>query len=41
VVFGRPIGQNHSIHHPLADSWAELEVANLMMLKAAWLYDTG
>jgi acyl-CoA dehydrogenase len=40
VVFGRPIGQNQSIQHPLAESWAELEAANLMMLKAAWLYDT-
>lgn len=40
IVFGRPIGKNQSIQHPLADSWAELEAANLMMLKAAWLYDT-
>lgn len=40
IVFGRPIGQNQSIQHPLAKSWAELEAANLMMLKAAWLYDT-
>ena len=41
VVFGRPIGQNQSIQHPLARCWAELEAANLMMLRAAWLYDTG
>jgi acyl-CoA dehydrogenase len=41
VVFGRPIGQNQSIQHPLAKNWAELEAANLMMLKAASLYDTG
>lgn len=41
VVFGRPIGQNQSIQHPLARNWAELEAANLLMLKAAWLYDTG
>lgn len=40
IVFNRPIGQNQSIQHPLAESWAELEAANLMMLKAAWLYDT-
>jgi acyl-CoA dehydrogenase len=39
VVFGRPIGQNQGVQHPLAKSWAELEAANLMMLKAAWLYD--
>jgi acyl-CoA dehydrogenase len=41
VVFGRPIGQNQSIQHPLAQSWAELEAANLMVLKAASLYDQG
>ena len=41
VVFGRPIGQNQGIQHPLAKYWAELEAANLMMMKAAWLYDTG
>jgi acyl-CoA dehydrogenase len=39
VVFGRPVGQNQSIQHPLAESWMELEAANLMMLKAAALYD--
>ena len=41
IVFGRPIGQNQAIQHPLAINWAELEAANLLMLKAAWLYDTG
>jgi acyl-CoA dehydrogenase len=41
IVFGRPIGQNQAIQHPLARNWAELEAANLMTLKAAWLYDTG
>ena len=41
VVFGRPIGQNQSIQHPLAECWMELEAANLMMLKAASLYDAG
>jgi acyl-CoA dehydrogenase len=41
IVFGRPIGQNQSIAHPLAQSWAELEAANLLMLKAAALYDAG
>jgi acyl-CoA dehydrogenase len=41
VVFGRPIGQNQGIQHPLARSWMELEAANLMMLKAAHLYDEG
>ncbi len=41
VVFGRPIGQNQGIQHPLARCWAELEAANLMVMKAAWLYDAG
>jgi acyl-CoA dehydrogenase len=41
VVFGRPIGQNQGIQHPLAKNWAELEAANLLTFKAAWLYDTG
>ncbi len=40
-VFGRPIGQNQAIQHPLAQCWAELEAANLMAFKAASLYDTG
>jgi acyl-CoA dehydrogenase len=39
VVFGRPIGQNQAIAHPLADAYAKLEVAELMMMKAAWLFD--
>ncbi|MFO0475475.1 MAG: acyl-CoA dehydrogenase family protein [Alphaproteobacteria bacterium] len=41
VVFGRPIGQNQAIQHPLARSWAELEAAWLMTMKAAALYDAG
>jgi acyl-CoA dehydrogenase len=41
VVFGRPIGQNQGIQHPLAKAWAELEAANLMAFKAAALYDAG
>lgn len=40
-VFGRPIGQNQAIQHPLAESWMELEAADLMVQKAAWLYDQG
>ena len=39
VVFGRPIGQNQGVAHPLAKSWAELEAANLLAFKAAALYD--
>jgi len=41
VVFGRPIGQNQAIQHPLAECWMELEAADLMMRKAAWEYDQG
>jgi acyl-CoA dehydrogenase len=41
IVFGRPIGQNQGIQHPLAKCWAELEAANLMTFKAAALYDRG
>ena len=40
-VFGRPIGQNQAIAHPLAQSWAQLEAANLMTFEAARLYDEG
>ncbi len=41
IVFDRPIGQNQSIQHPLAESWVELEAAELLIAKAAYLYDTG
>ncbi|ANY16015.1 acyl-CoA dehydrogenase family protein [Bordetella pseudohinzii] len=41
VVFGRPIGQNQGIQHPLAQAWMQLEAADLMVLKAASLYDAG
>lgn len=41
VVFERPIGMNQSIQHPLAVNWAELQAAELCMMKAAWLYDHG
>jgi acyl-CoA dehydrogenase len=39
IVFDRPIGQNQAIQHPLARNWMELEAADLMVMKAAWLYD--
>ena len=41
VVFGRKIGQNQSIQHPLAECWSELYAADLMTLHAAELYDSG
>ena len=41
IVFGRPIGMNQAIQHPLAKCWAQLEAANLMVMKAASLFDQG
>ncbi|MCA0240438.1 MAG: acyl-CoA/acyl-ACP dehydrogenase [Proteobacteria bacterium] len=41
VVFGRPIGQNQGVAHPLARAWMSLEAADLMVMKAAALYDAG
>jgi acyl-CoA dehydrogenase len=41
IVFDRPIGQNQAIQHPLARCWMELEAANLMVFKAASLYDNN
>ncbi|HHX91822.1 MAG TPA: acyl-CoA/acyl-ACP dehydrogenase [Paracoccus sp.] len=41
VVFGRPIGKNQGIQHPLAESWIQLESAWWMALRAANLYDSG
>ena len=41
VVFDRPIGQNQGIQHPLAQAWMQVEAANLMVFKAATLYDKG
>jgi alkylation response protein AidB-like acyl-CoA dehydrogenase len=41
VVFGRPIGQNQGVAHPLALAWARLEGAWQLTLRAAWLFDRG
>jgi acyl-CoA dehydrogenase len=41
IVFNRPIGMNQGIAHPLAKCWAQLEAANLMVMKAATLFDAG
>jgi len=41
VVFYRPFGINQAIQHPLAENWIELEAAQLLTMKAAWLYDNG
>lgn len=41
IVFGRPIGQNQGIQHPLARCWMNLAAADLMVERAAVLYDAG
>ena len=41
IVFDRPIGMNQGIQHPLAKCWAQLEAANLMVMKGANLFDKG
>ena len=41
VVFGRPIGMNQGIQHPLARNWIELQAAELLVYRAAALYDQG
>jgi acyl-CoA dehydrogenase len=41
IVFDRPIGKNQAVAHPLAMAWAKLETAELICLKAAWLFDHG
>lgn len=41
VVFGSQIGMNQGIQHPLAERWMQLEAAQLVVAKAAWLYDQG
>jgi acyl-CoA dehydrogenase len=39
VVFGRPIAQNQGVQFPIAESFIELEAANLMRFEACRLYD--
>ena len=39
VVFGRPIGQNQGVQFPIAESFIEIEAANLMRWKACTLFD--
>lgn len=41
VVFGRPIGANQSIAHPLALARVHTDLAALMVSKAAWQFDNG
>jgi acyl-CoA dehydrogenase len=41
VVFGRPIGSNQGVQFPIARAHAQLEAADLVRYKAAWLYEEG
>jgi acyl-CoA dehydrogenase len=39
VVFGRPIGQNQGVQFPIAETYIEVEAANLMRFRACELFD--
>ena len=41
IVFGRPIGQNQGVQFPIARAYAESEAAELLIRKAAALFDAG
>ncbi|MBX6328541.1 MAG: acyl-CoA/acyl-ACP dehydrogenase [Pseudolabrys sp.] len=41
VLFGRPIGQNQGVQFPIARAYAQMRAAELMVSKAAALYDAG
>ena len=41
TVFQRPIGQNQGIQFPIAKAYAQSEAADLMVRKAATLFDSG
>ena len=41
TVFQRPIGQNQGIQFPIAKAYAQSEAADLMVRKAASLFDSG
>lgn len=41
VVFGRPIGQNQSIQFPIAQAHVQMEAADLMVRRAAAMFEAG
>jgi len=41
VVFGRPIGQNQGIQFPVAKAYAQMRAAELMVQRAASLFERG
>jgi acyl-CoA dehydrogenase len=40
-VFDRPIAMNQGVQFPLAESLAKLDAVEMIIRKAAWLYDQG
>ena len=40
-VFGKPIGQNQGIQFPIAEAYAQTEAADLMVKRAAELFEAG
>ena len=40
-MWGVPIGMHQGLAHPLAMAKIEVDLARLMTIKAAWLYDQG
>ena len=41
IVFGRPIGRNQGIQFPIAKAYAELQAADMIVRRAAALFDDG
>lgn len=41
AVFGRPIGQNQGVQFPIAKAYAAMRAAELMVAKAAQLFEAG
>jgi acyl-CoA dehydrogenase len=41
VVYGRPIGTNQGLAFPLAEAYARLHAASLVVREAGWRYDHG
>jgi alkylation response protein AidB-like acyl-CoA dehydrogenase len=41
VVFNRPIGQNQAVAFPIARAYAEIEAADLLLRRAAALFEAG
>lgn len=41
IVYGHPIGRNQGIAFPLAEAYAQLHAAELVIREASWRYDRG